>query len=84
MIRYILIFLIQAIRPLLGPSGCCRYAFSCYDYGIMQLQEESLLPALVAISKRLFSCNPFISFQESDVHNKTLLDLREQDDRERA
>ncbi len=57
-----LIFIIIAIRPLLGSFGCCRYAFSCYDYGIKQLQEQRLLKAIWCITLRVLSCNPLLAF----------------------
>ncbi|MDZ4154482.1 ribonuclease P protein component [Methylicorpusculum sp.] len=62
-IARLLIFLIQGIRPLLGPA-CCRYQVTCTQFAIQQLQEEPLLIALWRIIKRVFSCNPFYKPKE--------------------
>ena len=62
-IARLLIFLIQGIRPLLGPA-CCRYQVTCTQFAVQQLQEEPLFIALWRIIKRVFSCNPFYKPKE--------------------
>lgn len=59
MLNLILIFMIKAIRPLLGYIGHCKYEISCYDYGIYQLKNYSLIKAIYKTSQRVLSCNPF-------------------------
>lgn len=59
LIREIFIFLIVGLRPLLGPPANCRYAFSCTDYAVFQLENEPFFKAIWNISKRLLSCHPF-------------------------
>ncbi|HEV2916885.1 MAG TPA: membrane protein insertion efficiency factor YidD [Candidatus Babeliales bacterium] len=54
----ILIVCIVIVRPLLGPATC-RFYVGCTAYAIDQLQTERLHYALLNISKRLLSCNPF-------------------------
>jgi len=53
-----IIFLITGIRPLFGVAHC-KYAVSCTKFATIELQENSLLPALWAIIKRVCSCNPW-------------------------
>lgn len=57
-LNYLCILLYYLIRPLLGPAQC-RFSVSCGDYAIQQLQEQSLIPALKAIFKRVWSCAPW-------------------------
>jgi putative component of membrane protein insertase Oxa1/YidC/SpoIIIJ protein YidD len=51
------IFLIVGLRPLFGQAHC-KYSVSCTQFATEQLQTNSLLPAVWAIVKRVFSCNP--------------------------
>lgn len=57
-INYLLIFLLQGLRPLLGPSAC-RYSVGCTQYAVDQLREQNLFVAIWLVSKRLIACNPF-------------------------
>jgi len=57
-IGFILIFMIQGLRPLLGPAHC-KYPISCTKYAVIQLKTKPLFTALWLITKRLISCNPF-------------------------
>jgi len=59
LIREFLIFLIVGLRPLLGPPACCRYAVSCTEFAVFQLENEPFFKAIWNISKRLLSCHPF-------------------------
>lgn len=54
------IFIIIGLRPLLGPSGCCKYDISCGNYAVLQLQDQNIVIALFNIIKRVISCNPFL------------------------
>ena len=58
-IAYILIFMITFIRPLLGPGNICPFTIGCTQYALLQLQEQSLVPALKNIIQRLLQCHPF-------------------------
>ncbi len=62
LISIILQFLIQALRPLLGPPAHCVYALSCTKFALHQLEHEPLGKAIWTITKRLLSCNPITSF----------------------
>ena len=53
-----LIFLIDSIRPFLGPSNVCIYQVSCTNYAKKVLREKNILVALGLIILRLISCNP--------------------------
>lgn len=53
----IFIFLIQGIRPLLGPATC-KYELTCGKFAIYQLQHFPLHHAIWEIIKRVLSCNP--------------------------
>jgi putative component of membrane protein insertase Oxa1/YidC/SpoIIIJ protein YidD len=55
------IFLIVGLRPLFGTAHC-KYAVSCTKFATMQLQDNSLLPAIWAIVKRVLSCNPLTQY----------------------
>jgi len=52
------LFLIMGLRPLIGPAQC-RYTITCTQFAAQQLQEKTFLYAVIAIVKRVFSCNPF-------------------------
>lgn len=52
------IFLIQGLRPLLGPATC-KYELTCGKFAVYQLQTFPIHIALWAILKRIASCNPF-------------------------
>lgn len=54
----IVIFLIVGLRPLFGQAHC-KYPVSCTRFAVGELQNNSLLPAVWAIIKRVCSCNPF-------------------------
>jgi putative component of membrane protein insertase Oxa1/YidC/SpoIIIJ protein YidD len=58
-IAFILILLINLIRPMLGPSNICPFTIGCTQYALLQLQEQSLLIALKNITQRLVQCHPF-------------------------
>lgn len=58
LLNNVCIALYYLLRPLLGPAQC-QFELSCGLYAIKQLQEQSLLRALVAICKRLWLCSPW-------------------------
>lgn len=49
---------IDSLRPLFGPPGCCIYQISCRDYAKLVLQEKSVFIAIPLIILRVLSCNP--------------------------
>lgn len=51
-------YLMQGIRPLLGPEDQCGYTITCTRYIRMQLEEQPLHKALWDIIRRLASCGP--------------------------
>ncbi|MFA5075434.1 MAG: membrane protein insertion efficiency factor YidD [Candidatus Babeliales bacterium] len=51
-------FLIDSIRPLLGPSKVCIYHISCTEYTKAILEQKPFYIALPLIIVRLLSCNP--------------------------
>lgn len=57
---YFFIALINIIRPLLGPPGCCRYYITCTRFAEEQLKTQPLLKAIKEIIKRLLSCNSLL------------------------
>lgn len=60
-IKNILQFLIAGLRPFLGPGlfgPVCRYPISCTQFALEQLENKPLFTALIAITKRIFSCGP--------------------------
>ena len=57
-IKNILIFLMDSIRPLLGPRGTCIYPITCRQYTRNTLKQRSLFIALPLIVLRVLSCNP--------------------------
>jgi putative component of membrane protein insertase Oxa1/YidC/SpoIIIJ protein YidD len=58
LLNKLLVVLIVGLRPLFGQARC-KYVVSCTQFAVGQLQENSLLPAVWAIIKRVCSCNPF-------------------------
>lgn len=58
-IAFILMLLINLIRPLLGPGNICPFTVGCTQYALLQLQEQPLLIALKNIVQRLIQCHPF-------------------------
>ena len=58
LVIYLIIFLIDSIRPLIGPSNVCIYPVSCRNYAKKVLTEKNILVALTLIFLRLISCNP--------------------------
>jgi len=58
-IAFILIMLINLIRPMLGPMNICPFSIGCTQYALLQLQEQSLFIALKNIMQRLMQCHPF-------------------------
>ncbi len=57
MVNRVLIFFIQGLRPLLGPSSC-KFEVTCGNFAVQQLQEKPLFIAVWAITKQLLACNP--------------------------
>lgn len=57
-LNQMLIFLIQSIRPILGPATC-RFTLSCGNFACQELQDKNIISALWSILKRIFLCNPF-------------------------
>jgi|GEM_PF-1060876 len=51
-------FLIDAIRPILGPSNTCIYPVSCRNYAKATLENKPLFFAIPLIILRILSCNP--------------------------
>lgn len=58
LLKKIVIFMLVGLRPLLGPAHC-RFEIGCTQFAVNQLQEKPLFHALLAIAKRVLSCNPF-------------------------
>ena len=54
----IILFLIDSIRPLLGPGGVCIYPVTCRQFAKETLNKKPLLFAIPLIVLRLISCNP--------------------------
>jgi putative component of membrane protein insertase Oxa1/YidC/SpoIIIJ protein YidD len=54
----IIYFLIQAIRPLLGPRGTCIYPVTCTNYSKYMLKSKPLYISIPLIILRVLSCNP--------------------------
>jgi len=53
-----IIFLIDTIRPTLGPPGCCIYPTTCREYAKAVLQQKFFFIAIPLIIFRIISCNP--------------------------
>lgn len=49
--------MIVGIRPLFGPSEC-RYSVTCTQFAADQLRNKTFFSAVLAITKRVLSCNP--------------------------
>ncbi len=58
MIKTILIRLLYALRPLLGPEASCKYYIGCTEYAAIQLEDLPFHKALYNIIKRILSCSP--------------------------
>jgi putative component of membrane protein insertase Oxa1/YidC/SpoIIIJ protein YidD len=56
-INLLSIGIIRFLRPLLGPSTCCKYVIGCGQYAVIQLQDLSFHRAVIAIIKRLIACS---------------------------
>ena len=54
----ILNFLLDAVRPLLGPRHVCIYPTSCTLYAKVTMQKKPLIFAIPLIILRVLSCNP--------------------------
>ncbi|MCF7799959.1 membrane protein insertion efficiency factor YidD [Candidatus Babeliales bacterium] len=54
----IIFFLIDSIRPLLGPSKVCIYHISCREYTKAILDQKPIYISIPLIIVRLLSCNP--------------------------
>ena len=54
----IVFFIFDAIRPMLGPPGCCIYPITCRDYAKITLQKKPIYFAIPMIILRILSCNP--------------------------
>jgi putative component of membrane protein insertase Oxa1/YidC/SpoIIIJ protein YidD len=48
---------IKSLFPI--PSGVCRHNPSCFCYAQEQLRSKNAPHALLAILRRLLTCNPF-------------------------
>jgi len=59
-IAHTLLFLINGIKPLLGPSHC-KYPISCSEFAEIELKNKPLFTAIWNITKRVLSCNPFVN-----------------------
>lgn len=53
-----ILFFIEGLRPLLGPSNC-RYPVGCTAFAREQFEKESFFKALKNTTLRVLSCNPF-------------------------
>ncbi|MCK4651428.1 membrane protein insertion efficiency factor YidD [Candidatus Babeliales bacterium] len=64
--------IIDSIRPLLGPSGCCIYTISCRQYTKIILQQKPFYLSIPLIIIRIISCNPitaiFIKIKNYFIH----------------
>lgn len=58
MFRVLIIACITALRPLMGPPGCCRYKLTCTKYARITLKNYPLYKAIPLIIGRVISCNP--------------------------
>lgn len=67
--RELIMVIIDCIRPLLGPAGCCRFSPTCSEYARQELHKGPLLRALWAIITRLSQCHPFGYFLHSHTHS---------------
>lgn len=54
----IISFLIDSIRPFLGPKGCCIHPVTCRTYAKDMLHNKSIFIAIPLIIIRVLSCNP--------------------------
>ncbi len=54
----VVFFIFDAIRPILGPPGCCIYSITCRDYAKITLQKKPVYFAIPMIVLRILSCNP--------------------------
>jgi putative component of membrane protein insertase Oxa1/YidC/SpoIIIJ protein YidD len=64
MIKRLIMFCIDGVRPLLGPAYC-YYKISCTEFARQQLATENLFLALWRIMKRVISCNPFFMMNKN-------------------
>ena len=58
LLAHFILFLIEGLRPLLGPSNC-RYPIGCTTFAREQFEKESFLKAFKNTTLRVLSCNPF-------------------------
>ncbi|MBD3273653.1 membrane protein insertion efficiency factor YidD [Candidatus Dependentiae bacterium] len=54
-------FLMDLIRPFIGPPETCIYPVSCTEYTKSILKNKPLYVAIPLIIFRLLSCNPITS-----------------------
>ncbi len=54
----IIFFIMDSIRPFVGPPETCIYPVSCTEYTKAILQQKPLYIAIPLVIVRLLSCNP--------------------------
>jgi putative membrane protein insertion efficiency factor len=57
----------HALLRHLFPYGYCRHEPTCSEYAIQRLQSDIYPVALVKITKRILSCNPWTKLSEEKM-----------------
>ncbi len=57
----IIFFIMDSLRPFVGPPETCIYPVSCTEYTKAILQHKPLYIAIPLVIIRLLSCNPITS-----------------------
>ncbi|MBD3231241.1 membrane protein insertion efficiency factor YidD [Candidatus Dependentiae bacterium] len=66
----IIFFIIDSIRPLIGPTCCCIYPITCRNFTKSIIKEKPFYIAIPLIILRILSCNPITKLILQIQYNK--------------